>query len=237
VTTGSQDPAGAGRDRLRAGHADREQVIKALKTAFVDGRLTKAEFAERTGRTLTARTYADLAALTADLPAELVTAAAAPAAVAPAAPAQEIRRPMTWAAAIAVFCVVIGAGALLGAGHLDSDPYSPHGILIGELLSLAAILFGTALSALGIGAVVSIEQRRSRKQTPPRAGQLPPGPGGRALDGGQPGGTGHDPVPPGHRADETQTDLQARKSHQRGRRVPAQAGRALGGVRPAPGAA
>ncbi len=173
MTTGSQDSAGAGRDRLRAGHADREQVIKALKAAFVDGRLTKAEFAERTGRALTARTYADLAALTADLPAGLVTAAAAPAAPAQAAPAQGIRRPMTLAAAIAVCCVVIGAGALLGAGHLDSDPYSPDGILIGELLSLAVILFATALSALGIGTVVSIEQRRARRQLPPR-----PAPGG-----------------------------------------------------------
>ena len=173
MATGPQDPAGAGRDRFRAGHADREQAIEALKTAFVDGRLTKAEFAERTGRTLTARTYADLAALTADLPAGLVTAAAAPAAVAPAAPAQGIRRPMAWAVAIAVVCVVIAVGALLGAGRLDSDPYSPHGILIGELLSLAVVLFGTALSALGIGAVVSIEQRRSRRQLPPR-----PAPGG-----------------------------------------------------------
>jgi hypothetical protein len=172
VTTRSQDPAGAARGRLRAGHADREQVIRALKSAFVDGRLTKAEFAERTGRTLTARTYADLAALTADLPAELVTAAAAAAAV-PAAPTQGIRRPMAWAVAIAGVCVVIAVAALLGVFHLDSDPYSPDGILIGELLSLAVILFATALSALGIGAVVSIEQRRSRRQLPPR-----PAPGG-----------------------------------------------------------
>ena len=68
MTTGPQGPA-AGRDQLRAGHADREQVIDALKTAFVDGRLTKNELAARTGRALTARTYADLAALTAGIPA------------------------------------------------------------------------------------------------------------------------------------------------------------------------
>ena len=69
MTTEPQDPA-ASRDRLRAGHADREQVIEALKTAFVDGRLTKDELAARTGRALAARTYAGLAALTADIPAE-----------------------------------------------------------------------------------------------------------------------------------------------------------------------
>ena len=36
--TGPQDPTAAGRDRLRAGHAEREQVIEALKDAFVYGR-------------------------------------------------------------------------------------------------------------------------------------------------------------------------------------------------------
>ena len=35
--TGPEDPAAAARDRLRAGHADREQVIEALKDAFVQG--------------------------------------------------------------------------------------------------------------------------------------------------------------------------------------------------------
>ena len=38
--TGPQDRAAAGRDRLRAGHADREQVIQTLKDAFVQGRVT-----------------------------------------------------------------------------------------------------------------------------------------------------------------------------------------------------
>jgi hypothetical protein len=35
VTTGPEDPAAADRDRVRAAHADREQVIEALKDAFV----------------------------------------------------------------------------------------------------------------------------------------------------------------------------------------------------------
>jgi Domain of unknown function (DUF1707) len=71
--TGPQDPAAAGRDRLRAGHADREQVIEALKAAFVQGMLAKDEFDARVGQALASRTYADLAALTAGEPApELV---------------------------------------------------------------------------------------------------------------------------------------------------------------------
>ena len=63
--------AAGGRDFIRASHADREQVVGALKAAFVQGRLTKEEFDLRVGRAFAARTYADLDALTADLPAGL----------------------------------------------------------------------------------------------------------------------------------------------------------------------
>jgi hypothetical protein len=55
--------------RLRASHADREHGVDALKDAFVQGRLTMDEFDSRMGHALAARTHADLAALTADLPA------------------------------------------------------------------------------------------------------------------------------------------------------------------------
>ena len=37
VATGPQDPAVPGSDRLRAGHADREQVVEMLKDAFGEG--------------------------------------------------------------------------------------------------------------------------------------------------------------------------------------------------------
>jgi hypothetical protein len=65
----ASDTAGPG--RLRASHADREQVIGVLKTAFVQGRLAKDEFDAQVGLTFASRTYADLAAVTADLPAWL----------------------------------------------------------------------------------------------------------------------------------------------------------------------
>ena len=57
---------GPGRGRLRASHADREQVVDALKAAFVQGRLPKDEFDTRVGQAFAARTYAELAALTAE---------------------------------------------------------------------------------------------------------------------------------------------------------------------------
>jgi len=62
-------PAGCG--RFLASDADRDQVIDVLKAAFVQGRLTKDEFDARVGATLASRTYADLAAHTADIPAAL----------------------------------------------------------------------------------------------------------------------------------------------------------------------
>ena len=59
---------------MRASHADREQVIDMLKAAFVQGRLAKDEFDLRVGRVLASRTYADLGAVTADIPAGPVRA-------------------------------------------------------------------------------------------------------------------------------------------------------------------
>ena len=78
-----QMPAAAGHGHLRASYADREQVIGTLKAAFVQGMLAKDEFDLRLGQAFASRTYAELAALTGDLPAGL---AAAP-------PLQPVRAP------------------------------------------------------------------------------------------------------------------------------------------------
>ena len=77
VGPGDAGAAGAGGRNysyVRASHADREQVIDVLKTAFVQGRLAKDELDLRLGRVLSSRTYADLSALTADLPVRLTRA-------------------------------------------------------------------------------------------------------------------------------------------------------------------
>jgi Domain of unknown function (DUF1707) len=72
---GDEIAAGAGGPtHMRASHADREQVIGVLQAAFVQGRLGKGELTARVGQALAARTYADLRALTADLPAGLAVA-------------------------------------------------------------------------------------------------------------------------------------------------------------------
>src|SRR5258707_3123767 len=62
-------PAAVAGEELRASHADRDQVVEVLRVAAGDGRLSAEELDDRLKRALTARTYAELAALTADLPA------------------------------------------------------------------------------------------------------------------------------------------------------------------------
>jgi len=171
--TGPQDPAAAGRDQLRAGHADRERVIEALKAAFVRGELTQDELGMRTGQALVARTGAELAPLTADIPAG--PAAAGPAAVGPArrpapAPALVRRRPLARAAVWAGGCLGIAFAAVwLAADILDPDglgnPYHPWSFLC-LVVALSAV--GTALSIVMNGVATSVEQRRSRGPLPPR---------------------------------------------------------------------
>jgi hypothetical protein len=74
VAAGREDGTAGTRGRLRTSHADREQAIDVLKAAFVQGRLTKDEFDLRVGQVLASRTYADLGALTADIPGEVTSA-------------------------------------------------------------------------------------------------------------------------------------------------------------------
>jgi len=54
---------------MLAAAADRERTIDVLKAAFGEGRLNKEEFDSRSARVMAARTYADLNAIVADLPA------------------------------------------------------------------------------------------------------------------------------------------------------------------------
>src|SRR4051812_35467248 len=53
---------------MRAADSDRAAVATALGRHMADGRLTVEEYEERVGRAYAARTYGELAELTADLP-------------------------------------------------------------------------------------------------------------------------------------------------------------------------
>ena len=68
MAIGPWDPlAAAASGHMRASDADRDRVVDALKAAYVYGLLTREELAAHSGQALAARTYADLAAVTAVL--------------------------------------------------------------------------------------------------------------------------------------------------------------------------
>jgi hypothetical protein len=63
------------RSSLRASDADREQVAERLRQATAEGRLLAEELEQRLGAVFAARTYGELDALVADLPAHRATPA------------------------------------------------------------------------------------------------------------------------------------------------------------------
>jgi DUF1707 SHOCT-like domain len=191
--SGDEIAAGAGgRDHLRASHADREQVVGTLKAAFVQGRLTKDELDLRVGQALTSRTYGELAALTADIPAGLTTAK--PPAPARAEGGQPVLRPGP----------VIMAATVLYAGVWVYAMFFPKG---GDGPSKLPLILDTGLVyviivAISLGVTVALrrEQRSGGQSPPPAAGasghesqRLPSADPGRQLPPGRlpPGGHGH----------------------------------------------
>jgi len=132
---GTHKAAGTGgHGRLRASHADREQVIDLLKTAFVHGRLGKDEFDARVDQALGSRTYAELSAVTADIP-------AAPIAAPPLhKPARKLARPSMNKAVTGGACVII-------AGHIG---------MLGALLTGSGALVLLMGLLIVIGAAVAV---------------------------------------------------------------------------------
>ncbi len=118
--------AGSWEGSIRAGNADREQVVAQLNAAFAEGRLDVAELDERVAAAYAAKTLGELGPLTADLPPSPVPARrSAP----PARRAEDRPEPAGgssgvthWApvgAAFGVFLlnVVIWGAVSLGNGH------------------------------------------------------------------------------------------------------------------------
>jgi Domain of unknown function (DUF1707) len=161
--------AAGGGGRLRASHAERELVVEVLKAAYVQGRLTKDELDARVGQGFAARTYGELAAVTADLPPGLITAPP------PRQPARARTRPPVRKVAAGAALVIPPAAMVAAAFITGSDP-------VGKVAALTVLVFFMAWIAAGMQLVVNWHDNRSR-------GQLPPGPAqrgqalGRAQDG------------------------------------------------------
>ncbi len=152
--------AAAGRGHLRASHADREQVVETLKAAFVQGRLAKEDFDSRVSQTFASRTYAEIAALTADLPAGLVGASAPrgpapPRGPVPAQAQQPVSKTLMWGASV----IVAGGAGSIVAG-LSTDTFL--------LLVLGVLAILKASPVAGTLILDSWREKRSGGQLPPR---------------------------------------------------------------------
>ena len=117
MTTGPGHEIAAARrlGDLRASHADREQVIDTVKAAFVQGQLSMGELDARVGQALEARTYAELAAVTAGIPAEPGLARPTPARPQPRRPERRPVNPGLCVITAAPLAAGIWAGMVAGA--------------------------------------------------------------------------------------------------------------------------
>jgi Domain of unknown function (DUF1707) len=185
VTAGREDGTAGGLGRLRTSRADREQAIDVLKSAFVQGRLTKDEFDLRVGQVLASRTYADLGALTADIP-DSVTSARPP-----AGDAGEPGRVLSFKTAACVGAVGASPSVASAAAVMMQSSGVPAvaGVLV---VGLTGVLVAGLLTALLM--FLSWVVRRSQA----RPAQGPPsGPAGLASQRRAPArrlpSAGHDP--------------------------------------------
>ena len=193
--TGPADEIAAGQGRWRASHADREQVVDALQAAFVQGRLTADELDERVGQALAARTYAELAALTTDLPADPALARQQAPAQQPAPPGG---RPQNTAASRAVKA---GAGAIgvaviaLGAAIAVDGAPAAAAVIAVFIVVLAAVATAVVASLIHVALKLESRQRRRRRGQHPSGPES--GPGGHLAQHLQ--APGADPVRPPRR--------------------------------------
>ena len=170
---GAADAAAGG--YLRASHADREHVITVLKAAFVRGMLTKEELDARVGQTFASRTYGELAALTADLPARLI-AARPPGKTVAARAEPTANKALLWGSWVVVLLVV---GFMSGASL--TSPY--FAFVVGVLPLLITV---------PVAGTLTLDAWRAKRSY----GQLPPGPARSAqrLEGDRDSAPGDDMI-------------------------------------------
>jgi uncharacterized membrane protein len=139
--------------QMRSSTAEREHAIDVLKTAFAEGRLDKHEYEDRLGLALSPLTYADLAALTSDLPAGL------PGSLRPAPPGYlppPPSRPLNRLAVASLVCAVLPGVPLLAVllGLIAHGQIQERGER-GARLATAGILIGGLYSLVFIALVLS----------------------------------------------------------------------------------
>ena len=189
--------AAGGGGHFRASHADREQVIDTLKAAFVHGMLTKDELDQRVGQAFASKTYAELAVLSADLPARSAWPRSRPART----PGRSLgdKKVLQWAI-VGVLSPLVPLAAALVSG---SQP------ILAVLFVMLVLDLIVGLPFLMIVVGTMIEERRQQRRSLGSRGQLPPGRDGRPPGGPRRGRPGHDPALPHWRADGTRAEMRA----------------------------
>jgi hypothetical protein len=162
---------------MRASSADRERAVDVLKAGFTEGRLTQDEYNDRMGRAYAARTYGDLAALTADLPAGASPMPAWP------VPAYQ-PPPPSGTNSLAIASMVLGVaefftGGLTAipaviCGHIArrqmkqtaqrGDGLATSGLVLGYM---AIIFWSVLIAASLVGVAISIAHNGQFPQGPP----------------------------------------------------------------------
>ena len=148
---------GGDRGKMRAADADRDRVAAVLNTAYVDGRLSKDEYDERLERTLSARTYAELDHVVADLPVAHASGvrAASTAVVPPVAPTNGLAI-ASLACGLGQFVVpLLPTIPAIVLGHLARRQIKRTGEQ-GAGLALAGLMLGWAAVIVGIVAVLAL---------------------------------------------------------------------------------
>ncbi len=174
----------AGRGYLRVSDAEREQVIGTLKAAFVGGVLAKDEFDLRVGQAFVSRTYAQLAAVTAGLPAG--PAAAQPPEAARAEGGQPVLRPGRVMAAATALYAGVQAFVFLSPWPAGTENDPAHAKITLFLSSNPIYLFVLFICVVYL--IAGRGEGRSSERPPRRPAPGPDGLASRYPPSADPGG-------------------------------------------------
>jgi Domain of unknown function (DUF1707)/Domain of unknown function (DUF4190) len=147
---------------MRAASADRERAVDVLKAGFAEGRLTQEEYNERMGRAYAARTYGELTALTADLPAGAVPAVWPVAVYQPPVSTNSLARASLVLGVAEFFTMGLTAIPAIICGHMAKremrqtgqrgDGLATSGLVLGYM---AVIFWGILIALSIVGAVIT----------------------------------------------------------------------------------
>ena len=147
---------------MRAASADRERAVDVMKAGFAEGRLTQDEYNERISRAYAARTYGELAALTADLPAGPLPAMYPMPMYQPPVTTNSLARASLVLGVAEFFTMGLTAIPAIICGHMAKremrqtgqrgDGLATSGLVLGYM---AVIFWGVLIALSIVGAVIS----------------------------------------------------------------------------------